>query len=79
MRKIAVGRTDAYEDEEEVQAVVHCLRSLRLLPAVDTQQGFADIKTILSDGLSSTTALEQLIRYTKRLYITSCAVAPALC
>jgi len=79
MCKIAVRRTDAYEGEEEVQAVVHCLRSLRLVPAGDTQQGFADIKTILSDGLSSTTALEQLIRYTKRLYITSCAVAPALC
>ena len=52
------GRTDAYKEDEELQAVVRCLRSLPLLPAGDIPQGFADIKTILGDDSPSKTALE---------------------
>ena len=41
-----------------------------LLPAWNILQGFAVIQTILSNDFPSKTALEQLIRYTMRQWIT---------
>ena len=44
-----IGRTEAYRDDEDVQAVVRYLLSLSLLRAGDIPQCFAHIKTLLDD------------------------------
>ena len=43
-----IGRTDAYKDEDELQAVVSCLMSLPFLPAADMTQSFVNLQAILA-------------------------------
>jgi len=47
MKRLKIGLTQAYQNEETTQAVFRCLLALPLLPVTDMDPAFQDVKVLV--------------------------------